>query len=524
MRRKIQFLFLGTGLMILMLILSGCMTSSVTYSVSGYVTYNGSGLSGVTISFSDGLPSVTTNSQGYWSQSGLTGSVVVTPSLSGYTFNPPSITVTSANGNVNFIAVANTYSIGGWEHQGYNLDGTYCYPYQMTSSLSSLNSVWSENVNSGDILTGILVNNQMDIVTAGSQNVRVFNSNGVMLWSVNPVQDSGISDGYISAMDIGNINGTMVIGVAVSSGGDSEYNNEPTAVLVYSSNGVLIQTISTPAAWSITDLRFVDLYGNGSFQIVVAVSSGYALSPRGIYVYDYNTGNLLWNFQTAGIPYVNSIGSLNGGNQKDIVVDTFSPYNGYTINGMNDWTTYVILLDPSGNLLWIDTLQTGNQQSSSSAIVNVGNESEIVTFLNVNIGGTMGIYIINPQNGNIEDQYSEGTNYNNNVFFRYSISPTGNIYVWNGNGVIQEFDMHLNLINTVNINGSLNGLVTGSVLSPSNINVLALTSSQLSVFDQNLNLLYSVPISNEGALILTDMNNNGINNVVMGGQSLNLLY
>lgn len=106
-RKRVKFLFLGAGLMILMLILSSCMMSPVTYSVSGYVTYNGNGLAGVTISFSDGLSSVTTNSQGYWSQNGLTGSVTITPSMAGYTFNPPNITVTGANNNVNFTSAPN---------------------------------------------------------------------------------------------------------------------------------------------------------------------------------------------------------------------------------------------------------------------------------------------------------------------------------------------------------------------------------------------------------------------------------
>ncbi len=105
---KLGILFLVGGIIILALVLSGCMSPTnfvSTYSVSGCVTYNGNGLQGVTISFSDGLPSVVTDSQGDWSQGGLTGSVVVTPSLSGYTFTPSSLTVSGAGNNVDFTAV-----------------------------------------------------------------------------------------------------------------------------------------------------------------------------------------------------------------------------------------------------------------------------------------------------------------------------------------------------------------------------------------------------------------------------------
>ncbi len=115
---KLGILFLVGGIIILALVLSGCMSPTnvvSTYSVAGCVTYNGNGLQGVTISFSDGLPSVVTNSQGDWSQSGLTGSVVVTPSLSGYTFTPSSLTVSGADNNVDFAAIPVVPNVtGSW--------------------------------------------------------------------------------------------------------------------------------------------------------------------------------------------------------------------------------------------------------------------------------------------------------------------------------------------------------------------------------------------------------------------------
>jgi len=78
--------------------------SQPTYTVSGYVKdSSGNGISGVTISFSGGYSSVTTASNGYWSKSGLTGSVSVTPSKSGWMFNPENATVKDASNNVNFM-------------------------------------------------------------------------------------------------------------------------------------------------------------------------------------------------------------------------------------------------------------------------------------------------------------------------------------------------------------------------------------------------------------------------------------
>lgn len=61
-----------------------------TYIASGYVrTKDGTGMSGVTMSFTGGLPSVTTDSSGYWSRNGIAnGTYTVTPSIEGKWFFP----------------------------------------------------------------------------------------------------------------------------------------------------------------------------------------------------------------------------------------------------------------------------------------------------------------------------------------------------------------------------------------------------------------------------------------------------
>ncbi|MBW2311191.1 MAG: carboxypeptidase regulatory-like domain-containing protein [Deltaproteobacteria bacterium] len=79
----------------------GPTPSPTTYSVSGQVTTNGTGLSGVTITLSgDGSDTTTTDSGGDYSFSGLSnGSYMVTPSLAGYTFDPTSRNVTVSGQN-----------------------------------------------------------------------------------------------------------------------------------------------------------------------------------------------------------------------------------------------------------------------------------------------------------------------------------------------------------------------------------------------------------------------------------------
>jgi uncharacterized protein (TIGR03790 family) len=77
-----------------------------TYSISGTITMNGNGLSGVTVSCSAG--SATTNASGAYTISGVVnGSYTLTPSLSGYDFSPTSqvVQVNGGNATQNFTQV-----------------------------------------------------------------------------------------------------------------------------------------------------------------------------------------------------------------------------------------------------------------------------------------------------------------------------------------------------------------------------------------------------------------------------------
>lgn len=90
--------------------------SSTTYTISGNVTFSGSGLVGVTMS--DGTRNATTDSSGNYIITGApNGIYTVTPSKAGYSFLPTTLSVTLAGANQtgkNFTATAlPTYSISG---------------------------------------------------------------------------------------------------------------------------------------------------------------------------------------------------------------------------------------------------------------------------------------------------------------------------------------------------------------------------------------------------------------------------
>jgi hypothetical protein len=166
MKLKMTILILGC---LLVTILVGCGDINVNspshptptptpapYSVSGYVcTRNGvngelpTGISGVTVSFSNGAGSVTTSANGSWSQTGLLGTVTITPSKLGFTFDPSSQNVTGAATDIFFRMIGFTDNFSNSSTNWSTLNGTdtsYAYQngaYQITIKTTDGMSAWA---------------------------------------------------------------------------------------------------------------------------------------------------------------------------------------------------------------------------------------------------------------------------------------------------------------------------------------------------------------------------------------------
>lgn len=105
-------LFTGTGKLNV-----GTLGSTLTYTIGGKVTLNGSGLAGVTVS--DGTRSAVTAIDGTYSIASVPddATYTVTASLGGYTFAPSSVSVTVKGVNVtgnNYTATVSGTTFAGW--------------------------------------------------------------------------------------------------------------------------------------------------------------------------------------------------------------------------------------------------------------------------------------------------------------------------------------------------------------------------------------------------------------------------
>lgn len=101
-------------------------------------------------------------------------------------------------------------------------------------------------------------------------------------------------------------------------------------------------------------LGVVDRDGDGTSEsLVLAVSAGVKRRPRGVWLADWTTGEVLWRVDTAGTP---SGGGdcldLDGDGTFEIITAIQSPGNGVTAGVWSDDQAYVLVLDLDGNVVW----------------------------------------------------------------------------------------------------------------------------------------------------------------------------
>lgn len=220
-----------------------------TYSISGTVTENGTGISGVTVS--TGTRSATTQGDGTYTITGVpAGSYTVTPAKTDYAFTPTSRAVTvSANvTGVNFTAAKTAFSISGMVRTGSGLG--------LSGATLTCGAFTTTSDPSGNYaFTGLAANTYTVSVARTGYNFAPSSQSVTVGPDKTAVDFTGIADQTPTFSISGTVlsGGSGLIGVTVSAG---------SASAVTSANG----------SYTITGLP-------AATYTVTAVRSGYTLSP-----------------------------------------------------------------------------------------------------------------------------------------------------------------------------------------------------------------------------------------------------
>ncbi len=91
---------------------------------------------------------------------------------------------------------------------------------------------------------------------------------------------------------------------------------------------------------------------DGRQKVVCRVLAMFARQPRGVAVYDLQTGVRDWFFAMGAWPDRAYLVDLNGDGERDILLESSSPANGAIANGTDDEHAYALALNQSGARLW----------------------------------------------------------------------------------------------------------------------------------------------------------------------------
>ncbi len=250
---------------------------TTTYSISGTITLNGAGLSGVTVSTTGA--SATTTSTGAYTLAGLAnGTYTVTPSLTGYTFSPTSLSVTISGANVtgkNFTATAvttgDTPLTSGVGLAGSVALNAYKY-YTIVVPSGATNLTVTLTGLSADV--DLYVNNSTTHPTTSSYYGRSWNSGTTsesLSWTT-PTVATWCIGAYGYAAGSYTVTATVTTGtVTYSISGTITLNGAGLSGVAVSTTGASATTSST-GAYTLSGLA------NGTYTVTPALS-GYTFTP-----------------------------------------------------------------------------------------------------------------------------------------------------------------------------------------------------------------------------------------------------
>lgn len=211
--------------------------------------------------------------------------------------------------------------------------------------------------------------------------------------------------------------------------------------------------IDSSSYWDgyITPRDVFDADGDGQNELLIGLGTGFDLQPRGVLALDPRTGQELWRYLVGFYPNNIEIADLDGDGSQEIVIGAFAPGNGSEINGTNDSTTYVVVLDNSGKLLW--QKQIGEFKKSYYSVARIGladfdkdGKLEIVVVERTDRAEYLGpdrLMILEDSTGKTKMKIETGYAYRGLVLCDLDGDDVPEIVVGNTDGVVRAFNANL---------------------------------------------------------------------------------
>ena len=258
-------------------------------------------------------------------------------------------------------------------------------------------------------------------------------------------------------------------------------------------------------------------------EVIAAITIGYALKPRGVYVYDFTTGNELWHYDIGPSVRFGPIADINNDGNLEFILGSFAPHNGNSEHGTDDGHSYVFAFDKDGNNLWTKHIGWDIVRSSVADLDNDG-KVEIVSFRFQRspwYPGPNDVYILDPANGNILDTYNGPSGKGWKGWAIADINGDGKKEIVAGNvdGKIRVLDHNLNLIDSCSLIGTVQAVNDINGDGKEEI-IVCSDDKELVVLDNELNELYSYKLDANGNAIVSDLIPDGANEIIVSADKL----
>jgi hypothetical protein len=194
-------------------------------------------------------------------------------------------------------------------------------------------------------LTGdVFGNGKPDLVVGSGNDVNIYDANGNLVSTL-----PGVGHLDILADLTGQGHDDILVDY-------TDPTNKSISIRAYDALGTLVNayTLSAlaPDAFLFAE-DVADLFGDGRLEIVATVGSLSSISPRGIAIFDAQTGALLNYHDQASVASNVSIGDIFGNGTKQLVYGGWGQWTGQDgWDGTRDDSSYIWALDGSANPLW----------------------------------------------------------------------------------------------------------------------------------------------------------------------------
>lgn len=434
--------------------------------------------------------------------------------------------IVSADRTYTLSACQNKAAVTQWPHANCNMRRNAFNPSPALNPVSDgalIERFVSDG--SGKVFSADLIGDeQPETVVAELNRILVYDATGALLWSQNLASPSPTFRGTF--VDLSDADGDGLAEIAVNNYlGGTSYE-----VIFFDGDGSRIKSIPIEASNNETQIvpqGTLDINGDGKLEFVVTIRTGYLLTPRGVRVYDYETGQLNWKYDTANLLGDVAFGDTNGDGLPELYVGGFAPHNGAYANGMTDFYSYVTALDHSGTNLWNRILGNARCAVVMADLDNDGRQEILVSRKRYeSYPGIPELHILNAADGStiasVQGNYN--MNFNSVVVADIRGDDAPEIITASADGLLRIYDNALSLILSESISDESAFVIVNDINGDGRNELVVWSDTQLMVMDGELNVLWQYHSSSAiKDLIVSDTDADGSNDIIFSADQTSVL-